>query len=191
MLGLVIAAWAAASQYYAIGAFPPSFKPTQLARSTASTQVALGVNSALVHTLHDPYVHNLSPRTADLGDILTSPELRRRIARAAGVRASELAVAPPVWTNLLRIQQWNTGPSRANQVLAERDPSQITLDSDAGAPPNAPVLDVSAQAPSMSLAGRLAAAVAPTLGAYVRDIQTAAATPPDARYDVRQLAPVT
>lgn len=187
IVGLVVAAVAAASHFYAF----PSLKHRALARSTASTEVVLGIDSALIHTVPDPYVSNLAPRAADLADMIGSPELRGYIARAARVPFSEIAVDPPVWSNLLRIQQWNNGEKRASQIVGEDAPYRITLENDAESPPYAPVIDVSTQAPSTEGAARLARGVVQGLSAYVYDLQTRTHTPRNARYDVRQFLPVT
>ena len=187
LVGLVVAGLAAASHFYAF----PSLKHKDLARSTASTQVVLGLNSALVHTVPDPYVSNLAPRATDLADIIGSPELRAYVARAAQVPFSQIAVDAPLWRNLLRIQQWNNGEKRASQIVGEDALYRVTLENDAESPPYAPVIDVSTQAPTTEGAARLARAVGEGLSAYVYDLQTHTHTPPNARYDVRQVLPVT
>jgi hypothetical protein len=186
LVGVVVAGLAAASHFYAF----PSLKHKDLARSSASTEVVLGVNSALIHTVPDPYDGNLAPRADDLADMIGSPELRAYIAGAAQVPFAEIAVDAPVWSNLLRIQQWNTGQKRASQIVGEDALYRITLENDAHSPPYAPVIDVSTQAPTTAGAVRLARAVGEGLGAYVSDIQKQSHTPRSAEYDVRQILPV-
>jgi hypothetical protein len=186
-IGVLVAGFAAASHFVAIGLLPPSIKLKPLARSTASTELLVGWHSSLRYTFPDLYLTDLSPRTAALADMMASPEVRGYVARAAAVPSSELAVNAPLWTNLQRIQQWDTGEKRANQIVTERDPYGVTLNND----PFAPVIDVVTQAPTAKAAARLAHGVAEGLRTYVSDIQTAAGTPWAGRYDVSQLVPVT
>lgn len=186
-VGVVVAAIAAASRFAAIGLLPPSVKLRPLGHATASTQLIVGANSSLTHTYHDLYEGYLNSRVATLADMVASPKVRGYIARAAALPASQIAVDAPIWTQLQRIQQWATGEKRANEIVAERDPYRITLTIGE----SAPIIDVVAQAPTPTIAARLAHGVVDGLRAYVSDIATVARIPPAGRYDIAQLAPVT
>ncbi len=106
-----------------IGILPPTFKFKSLAHATASTQLAVGGPTSLSsHDHPDLYDRNLGPRAAAFADIIASPQVRGYIARAAGFPVSEIAVDPPLWDQLQRIQQWATGEKRANQIIVEGDP---------------------------------------------------------------------
>jgi hypothetical protein len=190
-LGVLVAAVAAATKFFSIGLLPPSLKARSLAHYAASTQVVVGQSSAVIlgqgPTAPDQFAKSLPTRAHALGDMAASPEVLDDIARAAGIPASKIAVDAPLWTQLQRDQQWDTGPKRASQIVVEGDPYRITLNN---APPAA-VIDVTAQAPTTQAAARLARAVAVGLNTYVSQLQATARTPFYARYNVRQLAPVS
>jgi hypothetical protein len=188
-VGVLVAGAAAASQFAAIGLSPPSVKFESLAHSIASTQLVLGQTSALSlgqgPAAPDPFATDLPRRAAALADMAGSPEVLDDIARAAGLPASRIAVDAPLWTQLQRDQQWDTGPKRASQIVVEGDPYRITLNNDS------PLIDVSAQAPTAQVATRLAQAVTAGLNTYLSNLEASAGTPPYARYNVRQAAPVS
>jgi hypothetical protein len=171
-----------------IGLLPPSFKLKPLAHATASTQVAVSAPTSLSSFNYpDLYNRNLVPRSAALADMSASPLVRGYIARAAGLPASEIAVDPPLWDQLQRIQQWATGEKRANQIIAESDPYRITLNNDL----YAPIINVVTQAPTADAATRLAMGAEQGLSAYVSSVEAAAGTAPGRRVRVSQLAPIT
>lgn len=177
-LGFLVAALAAGGRY------------ESLARHfDATTQVAVGETTSLVHSesakAPDYYTSRLPARSTTLGDMVASPEIRNSVARAASIPASEIAVDAPLWTDLLRDQQWATGEKRASQIVVERDPYRLRLDNAA----QGPVIDVSTQAPTAEGATRLAAAVAPAFNDYLARVS--AGTPAPFRYDAQQLTPVS
>ena len=179
---------AAASRLATIGFVPPEFKLKPLAHATASTQLSVGGPSSLSsYDYPDLYNRNLGPRAAALADMSASPLVRAFIARAAALPASDIAVDPPLWDELQRIQQWATGEKRASQIIGEGDPYRIALTNNL----YAPVIDVITQAPTAAAAERLATGVEQGLSAYVSSIEAAAGTAPAHRVRVSQLAPIT
>lgn len=187
-VGVVVAAIAAVSPFTAIGFLPPSLKLKPFGHATASTSLGVGLESSLGSGFPDAYDSNLSPRSATLADMTASPQLLGYVARAAGIPASKIAVDAPLWTDLWRVQQWDTGAKRASQIVVENDPYRITLSND---PNGAPAIDVATQAPTAGAAGRLAQGVADGLNSYLSQIQAASRTPLGSRYHVSELAPVT
>lgn len=187
-VGMVVAAIAASSPFTTVGFVPPSIKLKPFAHATASTELAVGLESSVGSEFPDSYDTNLSPRSATLADVTASPQLLGYVARAAGIPASKIAVDAPLSTDLWRAQQWDTGEKRASQIVAEKDPYRITLDND---PNGAPAIDVTTQAPSANAAARLARGVPEGLNAYLSQIQAASRTPLSARYNVSELAPIT
>jgi hypothetical protein len=173
VLGLVVAALAAASR------LP---QPTY----SASTQVLIGEPAGLASASPQLYTSVVTARAQTLADMTASPEVRQDIARAAGLPAAKIAIDEPLWGDLQRIQQWDTGEKRSYQIVAEQDPYRLTLTDNF----TAPVVDVSAQGPSGVTASQLAGAVAPALRAYLAGAAAAAHTPPADRIVVTQLAPV-
>lgn len=195
LLGLLIAAVAAATRFAAIGVLPPSVKTKPFAHADASTSLTLGdawqQSASNVPSRYDKTYAALSYRAYALADMVNSPEITEYVARAAGLPASKIGIIGPLWTDQWRIQQWPTGPKRASQIVAENDPYQITLNEEAGLPPYQPVIGVYTQAPSTETAARLASAVPEGLSAYLQHIQATTAVPERDRYNISQLGPVS
>jgi hypothetical protein len=197
LLGLVVAAVAAATRFAAIGVLPPSIKIKPFAHADASTQVELTTTWSSAASNREPY-DPLSTQTYALADMVDSPEITRYVARAAGLPASKIGVLGPLWTELWRSQQWASGPQRDRQITIEKDPYQITINQESTLPgdgpgpgPGPPIIDVLTQAPTPETATRLAAAVAVGLSAYIQHAQATGGVPERDRYYVRQLVPVS
>jgi hypothetical protein len=181
---------AAGTRFAAIGVIPPSFKSKTFAHATGSTELVVGESKSFTRSLPDLYGRRLSPRAYALADIVASPEVAKYVAQAANLPASKIGILGPVWRELWRSQQWASGPKRANQIIIESDPYHVTLNVETQEQPWAPVIDVETQAPTTASAARLATAVGAGLSTYLRHLQ-ATGVPKRARYDVRQLAPVS
>lgn len=186
LLGVFVAIAVAASRFVAIGLSPPSFKVRQLTHANASAELLVGKQYTYSAGYRDPYVNEVVPRAQALADMTASPELRGYIARAAGLPASQIAVDPPVWTDVERIQQWPTGERRSTQIVVEGAPYRVQLDAEG----YAPVLDVSAQAPTVAEAASLAAGVGKGLTAYLTHLENSTGTPTVDRYGISELGPV-
>lgn len=188
-VGAIVAALAAGSHFATIGIFPPSVKAKPFARATASTEVIVGQKPSLLYSFPDPYVRDYSPRAATLADMVASPQVLADVARAAGIPASKIFVDAPLWTQLQRDQQWDTGQKRSRQIVGERDPYRIELSDDANL--QAPVFDVVTEAPTGNAAARLARGVTEGLSTYMSGLQAQAGTPLANRNLVNQAAPIS
>jgi hypothetical protein len=186
LVGVFVAIAVAASRFVAIGLSPPSFKVRQLTHANASAELLVGKQYTYSAGYRDPYVNEVVPRAQALADMTASPELRGYIARAAGLPASQIAVDPPVWTDVERIQQWPTGERRSTQIVVEGAPYRVQLDAEG----YAPVLDVSTQAPTVAEAASLAAGVGKGLTAYLTHLENSTGTPTVDRYGISELGPV-
>ena len=130
--------------------------------------------------------------------MVDSPEITEYVARAAGLPVSKIGILGPQWVELVRDQQFPSGPQRDRQITIENDPYQITIDQETtqpgegpGAGAGPPVIDVETQAASTEVAARLASAVPAALHVYVQHLQASAGVPERDRYDVSQLVPVS
>lgn len=185
--GVVVATLAAASRFVSLGILPPSIEVKRLAHATASTQLLVGEQDSLrASTSRDSYAASAVPRAQTLADMMSSPEVRSLIARAAGLPARQIAVDTPVWPNVQRIQQWPSREKRDSQIVLENSPFRITVDLETAAP----VIDIGTQAPTVQGAAALAAAAGKGLNAYVTELQSSAGTPRARRYGVSQLVPI-
>jgi hypothetical protein len=183
---MLVALAVVASRFAQIGLLPPSIKLKQITHYEATTQVLVGEHSSLSSSSPELYTNADSARAQALGDMAASPEVLGYIARAAGVPASQIAVDAPLWGDLQRIQQWDTEEKRAYQVAAQNDPYRLELTDNF----TAPIVDVTAQAPTQIGALRLAGAVTEGLQNYLESVETGAGTPPARRFVVSALAPV-
>ena len=186
-LGLVVAGAASLSQFGTLRLVPPSFHPRSPSYSTASTSILVSAGPQGRHASNSYSLGQaLDAHTLTLGEIVGSPTLRARIAADAGVRTSQLAIDAALWTQLQRVQVWDTGPKRSVQILVEHDLYRLTLTDNA----YQPIIYVSAQGPTAAKAARLAGALTTALGQFIEQAQDAAHISPADRYGVSQLAPI-
>ena len=187
LLGLLVAGLATASQFGTISLMPPSFRAESPNYSIANTSILVTAGAG-AHGGSNSYLlgQALDAHALTLGEIAGSPTLRDGIARDAGISAPQLAIDAALWTQLQRVQIWDTGPKRSVQILVERAPYRLTLTDSA----NQPIINVSAQAPTARGAARLAAALTTALAQFLIRAQSEAHTPVASRYGVTQLAPI-
>lgn len=188
LAGIVVAALAAGTRFVTIGVLPPSIELKHLRHATASTQLLVGQR----HTLNsakerDLYVTGAVPLAQTLSDLMASPAVRSRIAHAAGIPAAQLAVDTPVWNDVVQIQQWPSREKRDSQIIVERVPYRLTIDVEA----TAPMINVTAQAPTTTQAAALAAGAQKGLSRFWSQLQDATKTPDRYRYQVTQLVPIS
>jgi hypothetical protein len=182
-LGPVVAACAAAASVASISIMPPSVKLKHLAYSIATTQYFVASEHALSSTKVNGGLY--STHMQALADVMVSPDLRRYIARAAGISPSGLAIDAPVWGNLQRTQQEPTEQKRSAQLLTEGDLYRVTLDVD----PATSVIGVTAQAPSADGAIALADGAGRGLVTFLLKLQRTARTSQANRIELNQLVP--
>lgn len=189
-LGLLVATAAAVTRFVAIGVVPPSLKLKTFGHATGSTELVVDQSKAFTHSLPDVYARRLPLKTYALAQIAASPEVAKYVAEAANLPVSKIGILGPVWRELWRSQQWASGPTRASQIIIESDPYHVTLNVETQEAPWPPVIDVVTQAPTTETAARLASAAGAGLSTYLRHLQ-ATGVRERARYDVRQLVPVS
>ena len=90
VLGLLVAAVAAATRFAAVGVLPPSITLKAFARATGTTELVVGKNPSFTHSVPDTYFNNNPPRRNALADMVASPEVAKYVARAAGLPASKI-----------------------------------------------------------------------------------------------------
>ncbi len=185
--GLVVATLAALSPFVAIGVVPPSLALEHVGHATATTQLLVGQPRDLGSTgARQRYVTTIVPLAQTLADLMSSPAVRTLIARDARIPRSQLAVDTPVWQDVVQIQQWPSQGKRDSELLVEGAPDRLTIDVE----PTAPVIDVTAQAPTTRQAITLAASAQRALNDYEAELQSVTATPSAYRYDVTRLVPI-
>jgi hypothetical protein len=182
-LGPVVAVVAAASSIAWIHFSPLAVGLKQVAFSTATTQFYVASRQSLSNTDVRPDL--FSEHAQALAQMMTSPELRGYIARAAAIPASRLAVDGPVANNLQRTQQEPTEQKRSSQILTEGDPYRLTLDDD----PATSVIAVTAQAPTEDGAIALADGAGSGLAQYVIALERKTGDAPADGVEISQLAP--
>jgi hypothetical protein len=188
LAGVVVATLVVASRFVTIGLSPPSFKFERQTHATGSTQLLVGqphtLNSSAIRSR---YVTSAVPLAQTLADLMSSPEVRRLIARDAGIPENELAVDTPVWQGVLQTQQFPSAGKRDSELVVEGVPYRIAVDVSL----SAPVLTISTQAPTPAGAAALANASRTGLNDYLTELQRTTETPQDGRYNVSEVVPVS
>lgn len=188
LAGVVVAALIAGTRFVAIGVLPPSIKTKQLKHATASVQLLVGQSHSLNSaSLRDINVTSAVPLAQTLADLMSSPAVRGQIAHAAGIPKAQLAVDTPVWSDVVQIQQWPSRGKRDSQIIVEGVPFRLTVDVE----DIAPVIDVTAQAPTTQQAMALAAGAQRGLNTYWSRLQQNTRTPHAYRYEVTRLVPIS
>lgn len=185
--GIAVGGLAGLLTIASVRVLPPSVQLRQLGHATATTQLLIAQRTPLSDTRGDPVADKEFAQAAELADMTASPEVRGYIASAAGIPVSKIAIDPPLWANLPRIEQWDTGEKRSYQLVYEGDPYRLTFDLDT----SAPLIDVTAQGPTTAATESLAQGAANGISSYLSHAEAAAGGSQGVRYEIRQVSPVT
>jgi hypothetical protein len=186
-LGVPVSAFIVLSVVASVSLLPPSVKHKSLDYYIGTTQINVETHAALgsVITSSDPTA--FSNQAAVLANLMDSPALMQLIARDSGIPVRRIAVDGPVPTYLPIAEQEPTGGKRATELVNEGDPYRLTID------PNLwlPNIGITAQAPTVSGAGRLAAGAEEAITSWLTQTEKTAHTPLWDRLEVRPLANIT
>lgn len=185
-MGLPVAALAALTTVLTFSVLPPSVHKTRVAYSIASSELYLNAPTGPGSAPALTYYYGFPQWSEVLAEEMTSPQLRRMIARTAGIPAHQLAIDGPISSDLQRTQQEPTGEKRSSQLLTEADPYRIELNTNV----DFAAVGISARAPSPEAAFNLVRASEAALHGYLIRTQQAAGTPPRMRLIVAELAPI-
>lgn len=188
LAGVPVAALVALSSVAHVSLLPFAAKDKNLAFATARTQLDVLPPGQLVNAPPSAYgasdPTNSTAQATVLANLLTSPELRAGIARAADIEPRYLAVDGPIPGDQPLAQIEPAGEKRANQITTESDPYRITVDMSQ----SLPVMGITVKAPTTGTAVRIAAATRTALRAYLSSLATQAKLPAAQRIDVQSLA---
>jgi len=183
---VLVAGFVTASDFGTFRFLPPSFQAHSPSYATANMSILVGMPAISPEPRSPHSTSGLYELALTLGDISGSPALLKSTASIAGIRPSQLAIDEPLWSNLQRTQEWDTGPKRGIQIMAEGDPYRITLTDD----PQSPIIYATTQGPTVAGAERVTTAFTRALSRFVTSTQNAAHTPTADRYRVRELTPI-
>jgi hypothetical protein len=96
-LGVALTVFLALTMSYRVSLVPPSLGSKQQTSGVASARVIVAARSQPAFDLESHITDTLGTRATLLADLLSSDEVRARIARGAGLQPSQLAVMTPVW----------------------------------------------------------------------------------------------
>lgn len=184
--GVPVAGLVAMSALMSVSLSPPSARPRHTSYALATTELSITSASSSGDAPELSTLYPLPTWAAVLAEEMTSPRLRSLTARAAKIASGDLAIDGPIAANLQRTQQEPTGEKRSTQIVSERDPYRITLDTD----PNLAGIAITARAPTQAGAVRLAAAAEQAVRGYLRASEVHAGVPVGDRVHVGPLVPV-
>lgn len=181
-LGVLVAVVAALAAGFRLSVIPPRLESKSLAVHTANASVLVDTRSSAVgNVLVD--LRPLIARASVYTRYATTLVVRRAIARAAGLSVDQFVVDAPFGTNLPREASQPVAAQRAEGLLRESRVYYLRFSSDSGLP----VVFITANAPSVDEARRLADAGAQGLIDNVSRIEIARRIPLDQRVALRQL----
>jgi hypothetical protein len=96
-LGVALTAFLVLTMSYRVSFLRPSLASKQQTSGLASARVILAARTQPAFDLESQITDTLGTRAALLSDLLSSDNVRARIARGAGLQPSQLAVLTPVW----------------------------------------------------------------------------------------------
>lgn len=187
LLGVPVAAFVAVLSVASVSLLPPSIKHRSLAFYKASTQVYMMPQGALGSSLLKSSPTTFTGQSITLANIMSSPELRNIVARAARLDPNQLAVDAPIPSYLPIAEQEPPGEKRATQIVEEGDPYRLTVDTNLALP----AIGLTGQAPSPEVAHRIVQAAQTGLASYLTTLETRAGTPASLRLQVRSLGPIS
>lgn len=181
LLGLIVAVVVGLSTAYDIRGFPPALTQKTLALGTANAALLVDTPRSSVTDLRAD-LRPLAARAYLFARLATSETVAERIAQAVGLRRSQLFVESPVDGAIRPQAQRET---RITSILAQNRDFRVSFVAQQGLPN----IQVSAQAPRVADAIRLADTAASTFAAYIRSVQRQQHQPSASRVVLRQLGP--
>ncbi len=166
-------------------AFKPELPPQsrQYQVSLASSDVLVDTRDSQVVALggRSPDLPTLASRTNLIGNLMTSGPLKNAIAKSAGVAAEELVVVPPANPNTPGVPPAPV-TTRASRDVPDSEATILSLSSDEAIP----ILHISAQAPGVETARRLADGTIIGLKRYLGSVAASQDIPAARQLVVRQ-----
>lgn len=180
----LVAALAALWSVADVSVLPPSLHARSLEMASAYTQVIVDTPDSTLFDLRQSTddIQDMANRALLVGSLMGSPPVAAYIARQAGVPADTLQIQAPRTPEQPLV---NAVPGRSNgpsDLLRSTDQYRLDIEAD----PTVPFLDIYAQAPTASAAGRLANGAVDGVGDYLRQIAASERTPQGEQVQIRQ-----
>jgi hypothetical protein len=163
-LGVLVATIAAVLSVYRLDGL--KLKPRGLVYSSASTTVMVDSTPSSLGSTSQSF-EGLTSRATVYANFMTSPTFLKLVGQRAGVAGDQIYAAGPTDPQMPRVVQEPTAVQRNVEITGETTPYRFNFNND----PNIPTIQIYAQAPTTSVAIRLANAAAASLRQYVRTVQ--------------------
>lgn len=184
VLGAVVAVFAALSTAYDINGIPPRLDEKTLSLGTASTTVLVDTpKSSITNVAAD--LKPLAARAAVFARLAGSRPVRQAIASEVGLRETALRVDTPIEGDLPRAGGSGSRDRRISSILEEDRQFRVGFIAQTGLP----TITVTAQAPRVPDAIKLADASASAFKKYIEGVQVRQRQPLIERVSIRQLGP--
>ena len=184
LIALVCAIWSISS----VSLLPPKVTSRNLETAGATTSVQLDFARSVVTDQSvgwNDEVHSLVARAALLSRLMATPPAVQYIGHEAGVPPAQIAAVAPVTVSEQSELIDAGSEQRARELLLAGDRYRLEIQ----ARPNAPIIDIYAQASSPAAADRLADAAILGLRNYLRALATSAGVNPASQVRFDQLGP--
>lgn len=181
-LGALLALVVGLSTGYRIGFLPPSLKPRSLAQGTASTELLVdSPRSALTDLTKDITI--LETRAAVLAPFMTTEPVRRAIAAQVGLPVREIYTSAPLNPDGTLFSNEPSAAQRSKQLIGQGASYRLNFAANA----YQPTISVTATAPTVADAIRLANGASIAFINYISHIEQVQSIPLTHRTVIRQL----
>ena len=181
LIALVPAIWSVSK----VSLLPPKVESRQLQTAGAVTRVLVDFESSRIGDRREtwPYFNALRVRTDLLAKLMASPPALRYVGQRADIPAAEIAAVAPVTASVQSVLTEPGSEQRSREILLSTKPFRIEVQNR----PEAPVLNIYTQAPSVAQAERLGDASVAGLRDYLRALASREGFDPDAQVQLNQL----
>lgn len=184
-LCVLAAALAALSTAYEVNIAPPGLSPRSLELASASTEVLVDTpRSALLDPPQSTAdVEAMTNRAILLGNVMASPPVQTLIALRAGVPPARIRTVAPITPDFPRPVANEANRKRTSDLFGSLEEYRLSVES----PPNVPILQINAQAPTVATSQRLANAAVDGLRDYIARLAAVQGIEADQQVRLEQL----
>jgi hypothetical protein len=181
LIALVPAIWSVSK----VSLLPPKIESRQLQTAGAITRVLVDFESSRIADRREtwPYFNALRVRTDLLAKLMATPPALRYVGQRAHIPAAEIAAVAPVTATVQSVLTEPGSEQRSREILLSTKPFRIEVQNR----PEAPVLNIYTQAPSVAQAERLGNASVAGLRDYLRALASREGFDPDTQVQLNQL----
>ena len=183
LIALIPAAWSIGK----VSLLPPKLEPRNLQTAGAITRVLVDFDSSKITDRRQtwPYFNALRVRTDLLARLLASPPAIEHVGRDARIPPGQIAAVAPVTATVQSVLIEPGSEQRSRELELASKPYRLEIHHK----PDAPILNIYSQAPTVGEAERLGDAAVSGLRDYLRKLATRTGFDPNVQVQLEQLGP--